>query len=206
MESAFHSDGLHYKENGRTISAKIVKTVLALYLYLGAKDIEVGLVTPIVKSKPLMLVSENIKAIRKFFLRKRCVEKFNCTINLYTDYEDKKIRPKIKIKSLRENVLRPLLRQIPLVDDASEGFLRSMLFREISLRKLPVRSSLRAALRALKCNLDEMINIGPDCSNGVANPNMKSSIVAYFNWLKENKDFADSARRVSNTEEVNNKP
>jgi len=202
MESAFHSDGLHYKDNGRTISAKIVKTVLSLYLYFGAKDIEVGVITPIVNPKQLELVAEKIKDIRVFF--RKYVRKFKCAINFYTDYDDEKMRPKIEIKSLRNEVLRPLLRQIPLVDDATEGFLRSMLFRELSLGKLPVRSALRSALRGLKCTPDEMIEKGPQCMNDIANPNLKSAISTYFKWLDDNKDFTDSAQRVPSREEVKN--
>ena len=49
VESAFHSDGLHYKPTAEKVTAKIVKTILALYLYVGATNIEVAFITPVVK-------------------------------------------------------------------------------------------------------------------------------------------------------------
>lgn len=181
MESAFHSDGLHYKTTVKKVGAKLIRAIVALHLYFGATTIEVGFMTPKIKKGVLREISNLISMIKELFKE----YEFEVTINFYADFLAKEREQTQGLLSFRKEIFLPLVRRIPFVDDDSELFMRSVLMSELCLRNtLPVRSYLRAAMRSLDCTLEDIEKDGDSLVAKINNASEKSAFKGYLTWLK----------------------
>lgn len=206
MESAFHSDGLHYKATVKKVGAKLIRTIVALNLYLGAPRIEVGFMTPKIKIGVLREISSLISKIKHFFDE----NKLEVTINFYTDSIEKKNEQTNGILSFRKEIVSPLVKRVPFADDDSELFMRSVLMSELcQSNPLPVRSSLRATIRALNCTLEDIEENGETLITKIESASGKSALKGYLAWLNRspllkmanlNNEVIKSVREVPDTE------
>ena len=156
VESAFHSDGLHYKATAEKVTAKIVKTILALYLYMGAKNIEVAFITPVVKESVAKDLEKLLNEVRLYFSKSNCGNRFKCQIDFYAESQQNNLLSK-GFKSLFQEVVKPVMKNIPFTDDERELFTRALLISELSRGvKLPKRSSLRSALFSVGRSLERL--------------------------------------------------
>jgi hypothetical protein len=191
IESAFHSDGLHYKSTIEKVAAKIVKTILALYLYTGAKNIEVAFVTPVLKKKSIIddlgwLLSE----VRRYFTKRFCARRFKCQIDFYTE-DLRHNQNSIAFRSLSQEIFKPVVQNVPFVDDDCELFMRSLLMSELSCgKKLPVRSSLRSALLSVGGSLKRLSMLNASEMKKL-NDNEKSAVEGYQKWIERCYLFQD---------------
>lgn len=180
MESAFHSDGLHYKATVKKVGAKLIRTIVALNLYLGAPRIEVGFMTPKIKIGVLREISSLISKIKHFFDE----NKLEVTINFYTETLGKEHEQSQEILSFRNEIVLPLVKRVPFADDDSELFMRSVLMSELcQSNTLPVRSSLRAAIRSLACALEDVEENGDRLVSKLDKASEKSALNGYLDWL-----------------------
>lgn len=223
VESAFHSDGLHYKRTVNKVVAKLVKDVLSLWLFLGAKKVEVSFVSPVVKQTPLKAIQEVLPIVNDCFTR-NIGELCDCKIRFLTQSKlsqtEESARKKNVLQngngelgSIYEEIVKPLIVQLPLIDDDTELFMRSVLLGELCLGKhLPVRSSLRSALRSMKVSGDALLLLDKQCLDKLSKPGNKTAVTAFLSWREkmekiwnDERGFTESVRRVPETEEVKNK-
>ena len=183
VESAFHSDGLHYKATAEKVTAKIVKTILALYLYVGAKNIEVAFITPVVKESVAKNLEKLLNEVRLYFSKCICAKRFKCQIDFYTESQQDNLLSK-GFKSLFQEVVKPVMKNIPFIDDEGELFTRALLMSELSRGvKLPVRSSLRSALYSVGRSLERLSSTDmPEM--GTLKSGEKSALKGYKRWLQ----------------------
>ena len=205
MESAFHSDGLHYKATVKKVGAKLIRAIVALHLYFGATKIEVGFMTPKIKKGVLREISNLISMIKELFEE----YEFEVTINFYADFLTKEREQTQGLLSFRKEIFLPLVRRIPFADDDSELFMRSVLMSELcQSNTLPVRSSLRATIRALNCTLEDIEENGETLITKIESVSGKSALKGYLAWLNRspllkmanlNSEVIKSAREVPDT-------
>lgn len=203
MESAFHSDGLHYKATVKKVVAKLIRAIVALHLYLGAPKIEVGFMTPKIKIGVLREISNLIPNIKKVFEE----NKLEVTIKFYTDIHEEEYGQTQGILSFRKEIFIPLVKCVPFADDDSELFMRSVLMSELCQNNsLPVRSSLRAAIRSLACTLEDIEESGDSLAVKIDNASEKSAFNGYRAWRNRCpllKDaHSDNDQAPSNTRAV----
>lgn len=185
VESAFHSDGLHYKATARKVASKLVRAILALYLYLGATEIEVAFFTPLVKKSVLADIKKLLDLIRNYFSGKDFEGKLNCQIDFYTECNGVKGSEMDGFKSFNNEVANPLVRIVPFTDDDSELFMRSLLMAELGRKQsLPVRSSLRSAYLSSGLSFDEFARLLSDGLTSKYNSNERTAINGYRKWIE----------------------
>ncbi len=183
VESAFHSDGLHYKATPEKVTAKIVKAILALYLYMGVKNIEVAFVSPVVKKSVSNDLEKLLDEVRVYFSKGFWASRFKCRIDFYTERHQEGQLP-IGFRSLFQEVVKPVIKNIPFIDDEGELFVRALLMSELSRGEtLPVRSSLRSALFSVGRSL-ERLSAADTLEMKIMKPDEKSALRRYKKWLQ----------------------
>ncbi len=111
---AFHEDGLHYKEKD-VVPSKILRTILCLYGYLGAKKATIVFATPYIKADSTnsekIFYETFVKQINEFLKSHSDLKEYE--VKLYTDID------------FETKILNPVLYLVDKIKDTSEVFVRA---------------------------------------------------------------------------------
>ena len=108
---AFHEDGLHYKDRD-VVPSKMLRTVLCLYGFLGAKEATIVFATPYIKDpKEKAYYEKFVEDLNTFLKHHPELSKYQAKLYVGTDFET--------------NIVNPVLHLIGKIKDTSEIFVRA---------------------------------------------------------------------------------